>query len=116
MKSFCLTVLGIFFPLIYAPAMAQQEPRFLWSQLLPTDQRFQKVMQSDDGILDKETGLVWMPGPLPARMTWADAAMACFDRPLGGRKGWRLPTIEELTSLIDPAVTNQALPAGAPFH
>jgi hypothetical protein len=34
---------------------------------------------------------------------------------VGGRKGWRLPTIEELASLIDPTQTNPALPIGHPF-
>jgi hypothetical protein len=29
--------------------------------------------------------------------------------------GWRLPSISELTTLVDPARTNPALPAGSPF-
>jgi hypothetical protein len=34
---------------------------------------------------------------------------------VGGRKGWRLPTIEELASLVDTSQSNPALPAGHPF-
>jgi hypothetical protein len=29
--------------------------------------------------------------------------------------GWRLPTIQELESLIDPSQSNPALPVGHPF-
>ena len=32
------------------------------------------------------------------------------------RKGWRLPTIEELASLVDPKKVNPALPNGHPFE
>ena len=31
------------------------------------------------------------------------------------RKGWRLPALEELLSLVDPGETNPTLPAGHPF-
>jgi hypothetical protein len=34
---------------------------------------------------------------------------------VGNRKGWRLPTIQELASLVDPTQSNPALPAGHPF-
>ena len=33
----------------------------------------------------------------------------------GNRKGWRLPSIHELQSLVHPAQTNPALPLGHPF-
>jgi hypothetical protein len=36
---------------------------------------------------------------------------------LGGRFGWRLPTIDEVTSLLDPAVVapTPSLPPASPF-
>jgi len=34
---------------------------------------------------------------------------------MGNRKGWRLPTIQELASLVDSTRSNPALPAGHPF-
>jgi hypothetical protein len=34
---------------------------------------------------------------------------------VGGRLGWRLPTIEELSSLIDSSQEAPALPEGHPF-
>jgi hypothetical protein len=39
----------------------------------------------------------------------------CFTKKVGGRKGWRLPTIEELATLVDDTQSNPALPSGHPF-
>ena len=33
----------------------------------------------------------------------------------GGCKGWRLPSIEELASLVDPSQSPPVLPSGHPF-
>jgi hypothetical protein len=73
---------------------------------------------SDDLVLDKETGLIWSrDANLPKGMqTWQDAMNYCRNQvQLGNRKGWRLPTIEELLSIIDPSQTNPALPNDHPF-
>jgi len=74
--------------------------------------------ESDDLVLDKETGLIWPRNAnIPKGMlTWQDAMNYCRNHvQLGNRKGWRLPTIEELLSLIDPSLSNPALPDGHPF-
>jgi len=55
-----------------------------------------RFIKKDDCYLDNETGLEWTLdnyGP----MTWDDAVDCC--KSLGG--GWRLPTIEELLTLVD---------------
>ena len=91
-----------------------------WSQKLQCDEtacpRFELVM---DGyaVLDKETGLVWAKeANLFGRQTWGNAQDVCFDIGIGGRKGWRLPRVDELASLIDPQRTGfTKLPAGHPF-
>jgi hypothetical protein len=71
---------------------------------------------SDDLVFDKETGLIW---PRDAnkigQYNWLDANTLCRHFELGNRSGWRLPTVEELSSLIDPGQSNLALPAGHPF-
>ncbi|MBI4738702.1 DUF1566 domain-containing protein [Candidatus Woesearchaeota archaeon] len=38
-----------------------------------------------------------------------------YGKTVGGRKGWRLPTVEELASLVDPTQSNPSLPSGHPF-
>jgi len=86
-----------------------------WSQKLPGAQRFELVL---DGVavLDKETGLVWEQSPSIATNDWGFAFGQCASLEVGGRKGWHLPTIEQLTSLIDLSVsTSPKLPAGHPF-
>jgi hypothetical protein len=73
-------------------------------------------------VLDRETGLVWEQSPSTTLRQWAahtlflDSAQShCNNSNVGKRKGWRLPTIQELASLIDPTQSNPALPAGHPF-
>ena len=70
-------------------------------------------------VLDRETGLVWEQSPETTSYEWdtGNATSACANRNVGGRKGWRLPSIVELASLIDPTVAapGPTLPAGHPF-
>jgi hypothetical protein len=67
---------------------------------------------TDLAVHDRETGLVWVRNPHEAFDTaWKDAVTACQDLNLGGHFGWRLPAVEELSSLISGA----GLPDGHPF-
>ena len=88
-----------------------------WDRKLPAAFRF--VVLTNWGyaaVLDKETGLVWERAPGPVPQTWSAAKMACLNKTVSNRKGWRLPSIVELMSLIDPSVTSGAsLPPGHPF-
>jgi hypothetical protein len=71
---------------------------------------------ADDLVLDRETGLVWArDANLIGQNTWLDANTLCRELELGKRAGWRLPAVEELSSLIDPGQANLALPGGHPF-
>jgi hypothetical protein len=70
----------------------------------------------DDIILDRETGLVWARNAnLFNQLNWLDSNTVCRELELGNRMGWRLPSVEELSSLVDPTQQNLALPAGHPF-
>lgn len=60
-------------------------------------------------VLDRETGLVWEQAPSSALQNWFSAVRACQNAQIGGRYGWRLPSIEELRSLLEATGT---LPAG----
>jgi hypothetical protein len=94
-----------------------------WDQTLPSSTRF--IVLSNMGsnaVLDRETGLVWertpISTPLLARTdSWIEAGELCATATTGGRLGWRLPTLPELTSLADPSVPSPglALPSGHPF-
>lgn len=86
-----------------------------WSQKLPAAIRFRLVL-GNAAVLDLETNLVWEQSPRTSTRTWLDAQVDCNRRTVGDRKGWRLPTIQELASLVDPTTQSlPALPAGHPF-
>jgi hypothetical protein len=69
-----------------------------------------------EAVLDKETGLVWEISPTATAVDWFDAHLACNTKAISNRMGWRVPTIQELTSLVDPSTTNPSLPANHPFQ
>ncbi len=83
-----------------------------WSEKITTG-RFVDAL-GGNAVLDKETGLVWEKSPSATNRTWNGAGSICPLMTVGNRKGWRLPTVEELSSLVDPLVS-PALPAGHPF-
>ncbi len=90
-----------------------------WSQKLQCDEtacpRFELVM-GGYAVLDKETGLVWEQAPGSGVYDWNDAIRICYNKGVGGRKGFRLPMIEELLSLVDPQADGlPLLPSGYPF-
>jgi len=70
---------------------------------------------NQDVVLDKETRLVWQRVPDTAKKSWDAAIVYSHTTAVAGRKGWRLPAIEELLSLVDPTRTNPTLPLGHPF-
>ncbi len=80
--------------------------------------RFQVLPQfADEAVLDHETQLVWEQNPDTEPMSWYGAVDRCYNMAVGGRKGWRLPTVEELTTLVDPTVAapGPTIFSGHPF-
>jgi len=70
------------------------------------------------GVLDRLTRLLWRrhANLTSQPVVWREAlaAVAGIEREDSGRV-WRLPTINELESLVDSAAHSPALPAGHPF-
>lgn len=86
-----------------------------WNKIIPAAQRFEDALDGT-AVLDKETGLVWAKAPDTITRTWQEAMDSCTKHPSGGRRGWRLPTIEELSTLVEPATAGAPkLPVGHPF-
>ena len=65
-------------------------------------------------VLDRETGLVWERSPNTSTFDWQSAQTHCNELSVGNRIGWRLPTLQELASLVDRS--QSGLPLGHPFN
>jgi hypothetical protein len=68
-------------------------------------------------VTDNYTGLVWQQMFSSATMPWSSAASTCSSLKLNGRV-WRVPSLNELASIVDealvgPAVNRTAFPATA---
>ncbi len=66
-------------------------------------------------VRDNETGLVWERDPLITSATWGAAIAHCASLEVGNRKGFHLPLLEQLTTLIDTSTLfGLALPRTIP--
>jgi len=87
-----------------------------WDTNNPSASRF--VTAFTGAVLDKNTGLVWEQAPDVGQYNWSYRDQKCLNKAVGGTRGWRLPSVVELASLVDPTVgssTVPKLPAGHPF-
>lgn len=68
----------------------------------PPAQRWE-VVYGGGAVVDKETGLIWQRQTGTATMPWPQAAGVCnilgVPNILNPHRGWRLPTVQELSSL-----------------
>jgi hypothetical protein len=89
-----------------------------WDQNFPGANRFTVLPAFlNQAVLDKNTGLVWEQAPASTSAVFQDSTYGCANKSIGGTKGWRLPAIPELASLVDPSVAapGPTLPPGHPF-
>lgn len=99
------------------PSELQGATRSL-NKALPAAQRFVVLPTfTNDAVLDKATGLVWEKSPQTTSVRWSEGRRICVEKHVGGQKGWRLPSLEELSGLVDSSVAppGLALPPGHPF-
>lgn len=82
----------------------------------PSDaaERFTLVLNGE-AVQDHKTGLIWEQSPDSEHDVWSRSVERCKAKTVGGKSGWRAPTVEELKSLIDSSRKDPALPSGHPF-
>lgn len=97
-------------------AVSQLNIHHARSTKLPANLRWESVMDNT-AVLDRETGLVWERGASSSGEFWYQARSTCEVTNKGGRGGWRLPSLHELTSLLDKTAQppDRKLPVGHPF-
>jgi len=59
------------------------------------------LTDNNETVTDHRTGLVWEPADDGQTKNWDAANQYCDDLVLGGRSDWRLPSMDELQTLID---------------
>jgi hypothetical protein len=100
--------------LVLGPGMAEAQvtangsyyPTPAWDQTLPDATRYIILSNfNSEAVLDRDTGLVWERNVTPSS-NWANAAQACYNKAIGGRKGFRPATVEELATLLTPTPNN----------
>ena len=78
-----------------------------WDSNKPSASRFTVLAEfGNAAVRDNNTGLVWESTPTKT-LPWSDARFQCLNKavPLvGGTRGWRLPSVTELASLVDPSL------------
>lgn len=62
-------------------------------------------------VRDNSTGLVWEQTPAATTSDWSSARFQCINKNVGNMRGWRLPSVVELTSLMDPSLLAPYVPA-----
>lgn len=89
-----------------------------WDQNLPAGSRFTVLAAfQNQAVVDSNTGLVWEQAPAVTTANFQDSTYACANKVIGGVKGWRLPAVPELGSLVEPSVATPGptLQPGHPF-
>ncbi|MBU1667443.1 DUF1566 domain-containing protein [bacterium] len=60
-------------------------------------------------VTDSTTGLAWQDDSIGSQMNWQSAIDNCEALTLGGHEDWRLPNLNELTSLVDDREYNPSI-------
>jgi hypothetical protein len=95
---------------------------FFWTIFIPgkghaeeANSRF-VLMWNGEAVKDSMSGLVWEREPDYIFDVWDRSLSRCAAKTVGGRKGWRTPSIDEIKTLVDLDQQDPALPAGHPFR
>ena len=68
-----------------------------------------EFLRENDVVLDTQTKLMWQDNEIGTKVNWEAAIQRCEDLSLARHEDWRLPSINELRSIIDISKTSPAL-------
>jgi hypothetical protein len=74
------------------------------------------LLMDDEAVKDTVSGLIWEREPDYIFDVWDQSLTRCATKTVGGRQGWRTPTIDEIKTLVDLDQQDPSLPAGHPFR
>lgn len=67
------------------------------------------LADGNETVMDHKTGLVWQQADDGKYRSWANAQKYCENLVLGGKSDWRLPSINELETIIDFSRSSPAI-------
>jgi hypothetical protein len=74
----------------------------------------QSYTSNGDGtVTDGVTGLMWQQSVPATLLSWSDAVASCQSLTLAGHADWRLPSLIELVSIVDPSIFSPSINAAA---
>jgi hypothetical protein len=106
-------LIAIFLCVMYSGLALSQDLQS-WSVKIDDGAERFKVLANfnKEAVLDTETQLVWEKAPSQGKLKWKEALIHCQSATTGVRLGWRLPSIAEISSLLDTSVVgNGDVPA-----
>ena len=81
-----------------------------------TDENGGALTGGSTQVKDQVTGLIWQRSQAPSTYTWSNAVSYCSTTLTLGGEVWRLPTLKELTTIVDyklynPSINSAAFPS-----
>ncbi len=73
------------------------------------EQKNRFIDNGNGTVTDTSTGFMWEQSLEISRIKWDDARKYASELTIGGHVDWRLPTIDELLTLIDRRYIDQAI-------
>ena len=74
------------------------------------------LLLNGEAVKDTVSGLIWEREPDYIFDVWDRSISRCATKTVGGRQGWRAPSIDEIKSLVDLDQQDPSLPADHPFR
>ncbi len=68
-----------------------------------------EFLRENDVVLDTQTKLMWQDNEIGTKVKWEAAIQRCEDLSLATHEDWRLPSINELRSIIDSSKTSPTI-------